>query len=623
MSNFQARLDAFFQGSASLQELEDAIDQLAPDPLASQHILESLERAFASGRLPTQIYHSLKSRVNQTDSGSEDSSLEVRPQADSEEPTIRPEPSSEKTKIRPQAASEEPAIQPQVVPEQATIRSVQKEGSRQGANEPTIQTETIDGEPGEPMAPALMPLQPEPHPVSDTPLDFEFPSQGSKVTGSNWSRPDQWRDSNLGPIQPGTVIKNRFTIESQLGTGGMGVVFKARDQRREEAQDSDPYVAIKIINEEFRKHPQSLIALQREASKAQTLAHPNIVTVYDFDRDGTTVYMTMELMRGESLSERIASYRRGGASREDAVPIIMEMAAGLAYAHKREIVHSDFKPGNVFLTDDNRVKVFDFGIARATRYARGTASDKTVFDAGDLGALTPAYASLEMLNGEPPHAADDVYALAVTAYQLLAGDHPYKRRTAAEAAAARLKPQPIKGLKRREWQAIARGLEFRRADRIQDAEEFLRQFRGPTRIAKSAAAAILILFGVASYFAYESFQEPAPPFPWTDLSAAAQADFAEKLASGRAWLDNDPPWIGGAFNDFTDAFEIHPRNPAATKGLRAVAAAFIEMAESAKTKKEKGRLLDDIIAVSDNEYLAEHKKLRRLKEALTEELNRP
>ena len=591
MSDFQTWLDGFFEGSLSLQDLEQEIDQLAPDAIDSKRIFEILEREFASGRLPTQIYHALKNRVGNADTGSEEATRYVRPQEDSNEDTVQ----TGKQEIH----APKPAEQ--------TIRTKKPDDAAHEAVDAT----RLAGVP-------ILPMQ---RPTGGGSAELEHPGEETRVTSSNWARPDQWTDTASGPIQVGSVIKNRFVIDSELGKGGMGIVFKARDRRKDEAQDSDPYVAIKILNEEFRSHPQALISLEREASKAQTLAHPNIITVFDFDRDGTTVYMTMELMRGESLSDRIKSYRRGGANREEAVPIIMEMAAGLAYAHKREIVHSDFKPGNVFLTDDDRVKVLDFGIARATKYGGVNRDGEDEFDAGDLGALTPAYASLEMLNGEAPHPADDVYALAVTAYTLLFGEHPFNRLTAKEAYEKELRPRPIKGLKRREWKAIENGLAFLRKDRLQNADDFLRKFRGPTKVARSAVAAIAILGLTALYFAYESFQEPPPPFPWTDLTPAEQSDFTAQVTSGQAWLDNDPPWIGGAYSDFSSAYEIHPRNPLATEGLQAVADAFIELADRADSRKEKQRVLNDLNAVLENEYLAEHKGLRKLKEELTNQLN--
>ena len=107
-----------------------------------------------------------------------------------------------------------------------------------------------------------------------------------------------------------------------------------------------------------------IIAMQREARKAQTLAHPNISTVYDFDRDGQIIFMTMELLKGDPLDAFIKK-NPNGIPREQAFGIVRGLCLGLAYAHNKNIIHSDFKPGNVFLTDDNRVKILDFGIARA------------------------------------------------------------------------------------------------------------------------------------------------------------------------------------------------------------------------------------------------------------------
>ena len=391
----------------------------------------------------------------------------------------------------------------------------------------------------------------------------------SRPTGSNWGRPDQWSESQLGPIGPGTVIKQRFVIESKLGQGGMGIVFKARDLRKEEAQDSDPHIAIKILNEEFRHHPQALISLQREASKAQTLAHPNIVTVSDFDRDGTTVYMTMELMRGKSLSQINREHRHTGVTREDALPIIKGMAEGLAYAHTHSIVHSDFKPGNVFVTDEGRVKVLDFGIARTSQFVGSAKGSDTVFDAGDLGALTPGYASLEMLKGKSPHPADDVYALAATSYQLLAGRHPFDRKTAAEALEAGLVPKPISGLKRREWRAIANGLALRRRDRLRDAAAFLDAFRGPTPVRKSMYAAMAGLVLLAVFFGYRSTLNPPGPFPENQ-----REPFEASMRLGReafAMARGDPLALAAAASEFGLAFEIHPRNPDAVRWLERTA----------------------------------------------------
>ena len=109
----------------------------------------------------------------------------------------------------------------------------------------------------------------------------------------------------------GALIKDRFRITAVLGTGGMGTVYQALDLRKEEASDSDPHVAIKVLSGELAAHAQSFIMLQRESRKSQELAHPNIITVYDFDRDGELVYMTMEELNGKPLDEIISENPRG------------------------------------------------------------------------------------------------------------------------------------------------------------------------------------------------------------------------------------------------------------------------------------------------------------------------
>src|SRR5215472_5194913 len=123
---------------------------------------------------------------------------------------------------------------------------------------------------------------------------------------TTWRRPvDRSRAVTTPSLQPGSVLKNRFILEAPIGRGGMGTVFRARDLRKEEAQDRNPHVAIKVLNDDFKEHPGALQALQRESRKAQQLAHPNIVTVYDFDRDEGNVYMVMELLQGIPLDRLI------------------------------------------------------------------------------------------------------------------------------------------------------------------------------------------------------------------------------------------------------------------------------------------------------------------------------
>jgi non-specific serine/threonine protein kinase len=296
---------------------------------------------------------------------------------------------------------------------------------------------------------------------------------------------------------PGDLLKGRFVLEEILGRGGMGVVFKARDLRKEEAHDRNPYVAVKVLNDSFKAHPQSLIALQREARKAQQLAHPNIVTVYDFDRDGDTVYMTMEYLEGEPLDRIIRQHMSNPMEQQQAIAIIEGICLGLEHAHKHDTIHSDLKPGNVFVTKGGAVKVFDFGIARAMKRQEG-GGEQTIFDAGELGGLTPAYASCEMLDGEEPDFRDDIYALACIAYELLGGRHPFNKIPADEARARKLSPPPIKALKKRQWKSLAKGLAFARADRSPNVAEFLESFINTRPLRKGyIIAAVVALIALA------------------------------------------------------------------------------------------------------------------------------
>lgn len=304
----------------------------------------------------------------------------------------------------------------------------------------------------------------------------------------------------------GDTLNNRFVLEECIGFGGMGTVYKALDLRKLEASDRSPYIAIKVLNVQFRGHPKSLIALQREAKKAQTLAHPNIVTVYDFDRDGSTVYLTMEYLSGKPLSHMLRSPEFSGMPLANALRVVNGMGRALAYAHERGFVHCDFKPANVILTESGEVKVIDFGIARV--FHKPTEEvEATVFDPGSLGGLTPAYASPEMLEHREPDPRDDIYALGCITYELLTGRHPFDRMTAAQARNAGMTPQRPRNLGSRQWRALKHALSFDRATRTPTVHRFLEEMSGERRgagqavmLASSLALAVVLAVGIAYYW---------------------------------------------------------------------------------------------------------------------------
>lgn len=297
-------------------------------------------------------------------------------------------------------------------------------------------------------------------------------------------------------VKLGDVLKDRFELVELISHGGMGLIYKARDLVKIKARDSNPYLAVKVLSEEFKKHSRSFIALQREASRAQRLAHPNIATVYDFDHDGSIVYMTMELLQGRTFEELLAEKSSASLPTKTAISYIMDMCQALAYAHKQDLVHCDMKPANIFLCNNGTVKLLDFGITRAFK-KNSTKQDDTLFDPATLKALTPAYASLEMFRGDPPDPRDDIYALACVAYELLTGKHPYKKVAAHQALELNLKPPPVKGLSRKQQNTLSRALALERSERLPSVAEFLEGIQPPQSHAKelSIAGTAILLFG--------------------------------------------------------------------------------------------------------------------------------
>jgi serine/threonine protein kinase len=324
---------------------------------------------------------------------------------------------------------------------------------------------------------------------------------GSAATRTGSTSDPSWEvDGRLAEgaaqqLYPGSVIRDRFVLVEELGRGGMGVVYKAFDRSRGDVKDR--YVAIKVLNEEFKRHPLAVRALQRESRKAQKLAHPNVVAVHDFDHDGSNVYMVMEFLSGRSLDQVRREDGQGGIPLDPAMGIIKCLAAALSYAHEQDIVHCDFKPSNAFLGADGKVKVLDFGIARAAPSLQEK-GDVTKFDAGQLGAISPAYASLEMLQQQQPDVRDDVFAFSCVVYELLTGVHPYQRIDAVKAFQTELQPRPIRKLSRRQWRALKQGLAFRRADRAPSIDFVASQLLSRTRRANAwiIAAAACIAVGL-------------------------------------------------------------------------------------------------------------------------------
>lgn len=381
---------------------------------------------------------------------------------------------------------------------------------------------------------------------------------------------DQCQDGQRA-LGPGTLIKNRFLLVEELGRGGMGVVYTARDLVHEEAGESDSLVAIKLLSDNFKEHPEALHMLQQETKKSRQLAHPNIVTVYDFDRDNDLVFMTMELLSGQSLETYLIENRHKALDKE-VIPIIADIAHGLMYAHQRNIIHSDLKPSNIFLTDKG-AKVLDFGIARAAQQSDAQQSSEE-----DFIALTPSYASLEMFNGDPPDPRDDIYALACICYQLIANSHPYKRRPATEALEKGLVPEKISTLKEHQWQALLKALALKREQRTKTVGEFLRDLLPKRRQPRKVALVLLIIVSLSSGLYYffrpavivePSLFENPPAETVLSLKQRAAVDDSLEVAEVHMMVGRllNPPG-GNALDEYRKVLDMHPYNRQAIAGLK-------------------------------------------------------
>ena len=307
-------------------------------------------------------------------------------------------------------------------------------------------------------------------------------------------------------IGPGSVLKNRFELVSVLGEGGMGKVFRARDLLKVEAGDPNPFVAVKILSGDSRQHPEVSMALEREANQAQGLAHPAIATVFDFDCDGGTSFLTMELMDGEELSVYIERLPAGGLPVAQAMQIIRQLCDALSYVHARGLVHCDFKPGNVFITSHGRVKLLDFSIARAMQTSHDGSGTPTTIDSGGMGALTPAYAALEMFEGGDPDPRDDIYALACVACLLLTGKHPFNRLPAPQVLEQGLRPARIAKLTRRQNHALRNALAITREDRTPSVAQFWEDLRPRKNCSVQFGQYVLLLVIVLAILGYRPIE---------------------------------------------------------------------------------------------------------------------
>ena len=239
-------------------------------------------------------------------------------------------------------------------------------------------------------------------------------------------------------LEPGSTL-GPYQIADMIGSGGMGEVYRARDKRL--GRD----VAIKVIPAGLAADPDSLRRFENEARAAARLNHPNLLQIFDVGSHDGHPYLVTELLEGETLRERLAS---GPLNARRAITLGIGVAQGLAAAHDEGIVHRDLKPENLHLSNDGRVKILDFGLAKLIRREGG--GDKTRADAPTVGADTQAglvmgtvgYMAPEQVRGQPADARSDIFALGAILFEAVSGRRAFRGETTADTMSAILKEDP-------------------------------------------------------------------------------------------------------------------------------------------------------------------------------------
>src|ERR1700693_3607161 len=280
-------------------------------------------------------------------------------------------------------------------------------------------------------------------------------------------------------LAPGTKL-GAYEIQSPLGTGGMGEVYRATDTKL--GRD----VALKVLPAEMARDPERLARFRREAKALAQIDHPNIVTIYSVEDFDGVHFLTMQLVEGLPLNGLIS---QSGLPVDQIIAIAGSLAAALAAAHEKGIVHRDLKPANVMVSNDGRVKVLDFGLEKDVRAERTTEATLTSAGRTQVGVVmgTPSYMSPEQTSGRPLDHRTDIFSLGVLLHEMATGRRPFEGSSSAELVSAILRdnPPPVTELRPDLPSDLARivrrCLEKDPRHRLQTARDVSNEFRDLSR----------------------------------------------------------------------------------------------------------------------------------------------
>jgi serine/threonine protein kinase len=289
-------------------------------------------------------------------------------------------------------------------------------------------------------------------------IDIEAPAIVATPKFERVAPPKSETPENV--LAPGAVLCDRFILERVVGRGGTAVVYQARDMSAAGGTAANVRVALKAPRTDRGDRVRATTRLRHEFAQARKLQHPNIVRVIELIEQVDSCFMTMELIEGRLLSTIVRDWTM--LPRALANKILRSCAQALHHAHEHDVVHGDFKPGNVFLTREEDVKIVDFGASAALSG-----------DSSRIPAGTPAYASPQVLGGETPDRRDDVFSFACVAYELLTGQHPFQHRSSQQARDAGAAPTRAWNLTAQQWLGLLSALSWDREQRPADVMALL------------------------------------------------------------------------------------------------------------------------------------------------------